>query len=88
MRNRARPARSNPLAMGLERGLDLGFLDRLGRGVPFQRCQPPVLIDWNHNGRFASEVNYLVLVPATLVRVSGLGRLWSHGSTVAASTDI
>jgi len=42
-----------------ERGLDLGFLQFLGRGVAFQGLQPQEISNGHHHGGLAAQVDHL-----------------------------
>jgi hypothetical protein len=72
----ARPAGSDPLAVRCERGLDLGFFEKRGRGAALDRLEPPQLGQRDDRGRFAAEVDHLI----GLVRDAG--RLRGHAATV------
>lgn len=74
----ARPAGSDPLAVRCESGLNLGFFEERGRGAAFDRLEPSQLGQRDDRGRFAAEVDHLIL----LAWVRDAGRLRGHAATV------
>lgn len=55
----ARRARREPLVVGGEDGVDLSFLDQLGRRVALDSAQAPELGQGDDRGSLAAEVDHL-----------------------------